>query len=212
MKAAIFDMDGTLVDSMPYWRGHMQNYLGEYDLKATQDDIERLINQAGSFRFIFDRIKALEPELTWEAMVENYHSRMKKEYATAINLKPFVLDYLKQLQAQNIPMCIATATPRELFFPMVERLGLNHYFSFYITVPEIGKRKSEPDIYLYCAQKFGYAPHECMVFEDTVQAITTAFSAGFKTMGIYDEASAWAEEKIRQNATRYIHSYKELLV
>lgn len=212
MKAAIFDMDGTLVDSMPYWRGHMQSYLGEYDLEATQDDIERLINQAGSFRFIFDRIKVLDPSLTWEGMVENYHSRMRKEYETAIGLKPYVLDYLKQLKAQNIPMCIATATPRELFLPMVARLGLDAYFEFYITVPEIGKRKSEPDIYLYCAEKFGYLPKECTVFEDTIQAITTAFNAGFKTMGIYDEASAWAEEKIRQNATKYIHSYKELLV
>lgn len=212
MKAAIFDMDGTLVDSMPYWRGHMQAYLGEYDLKASQDDIERLINQAGSFRFIFDRIKEFEPELTWEAMVDNYHSRMKKEYETAIGLKPFAIDYLEKLKAENIPMCIATATPRELFLPMVARLNLDKYFSFYITVPEIGKRKSEPDIYNYCARKFGFLPEECTVFEDTVQAITTAFNAGFKTMGIYDEASAWAEAKIRQNATRYIYSYEELLV
>ena len=211
MKAAIFDMDGTLVDSMPYWRNHMFNYLGEYNLTARQDDIEKLINQAGSFRFIFDRIHAIDPSITWENMVENYHARMKQEYETTIELKPFTLDYLDKLQRENIPMCIATATPRELFWPMIERLKLEKYFSFFITVPEIGKRKSQPDIYLYCAEKFNLTPKDCMVFEDTIQAITTAYTAGFQTTGVSDDASSWARDKIRAMSSRFIFSYSELL-
>lgn len=211
MKAAIFDMDGTIVDSMPYWRNHMFNYLGEYNLHANQDDIERLINQAGSFRFIYDRIKEIDESLTWEGMIENYHGRMKKEYESTILLKPYALDYLEKLKEENIPRCIATATPRALFLPMIERLQLDKYFDFFITVPEIGKRKSEPDIYLYCADKFGFAPNDCVVFEDTIQAISTAYDAGFKTVGVFDQASAWAEDKIRQKSTRFIKSYSELL-
>lgn len=211
MKAAIFDMDGTLVDSMPYWRKHMQDYLEEYNLKATQDDVERLINQAGSFRFIYDRIKAIDPDLTWEDMVKNYHKRMEKEYQETIILKPFAIDYLKKLRKRNIPTCIATATPRELFLPLIERLALEQYFDFFITVPEIGKRKSEPDIYLYCAKQFELNVDECVVFEDTIQAITTAYQAGFATIGVADEASKWAEPLIRQKSTRFITSYKELL-
>ena len=135
MKAAIFDMDGTLIDSMPYWRKHMREYLGEYNLEATQDDIERLINQAGSFKFIFERIKVLDPKLTWEDMVKNYHGRMQKEYQENIILKPFALDYLQKLRSEKIPTCIATATPRELFSPLIERLDLEKYFDFFITVP-----------------------------------------------------------------------------
>lgn len=211
MKAAIFDMDGTLIDSMPYWRKHMREYLGEYNLEATQDDIERLINQAGSFKFIFDRIKVLDSKLTWEDMVKNYHGRMQKEYQENIILKPFALDYLQKLRSEKIPTCIATATPRELFSPLIERLDLEKYFDFFITVPEIGKRKSEPDIYLYCAKQFDLKVDDCVVFEDTIQAITTAYNAGFSTIGVADEASSWAEPLIRQKSSRFITSYEELL-
>lgn len=210
MKAAIFDLDGTLVDSMPYWRGHLAAYLTDLGI-AVPDDLEEQVNKGGSFQLLFAEIFEKDPSITMEQIIAHYHTLMAPEYEHAILLKPYVRDYLNHLQKKAVPMCIATATPRELFIPLFERLDLSSYFDFYITVPEIGVNKNNPDIYEYCARRWQLANADCTVFEDTVQAVYTAKNAGFYTIAVADETSAWAEDRIRQGADRFIESYQELL-
>lgn len=210
IKAAIFDMDGTLVDSMPYWRGHMLNYLKEKKADIPPN-LEELVNTAGSFSVILKLVQKVDPSITREKMIEDYHALMAKDYKSTIVLKPYVREYLEKLEQEAMPMAIATATPRELFIPMLQRLELESYFDFYITVPEIGIRKSEPAIYDYCALQFDLPRADCAVFEDTIQAITTASTAGFYTVGVADEVSQWVAEDIKSTADQYIESFQELL-
>lgn len=210
MRAAIFDMDGTLVDSMPYWRGHLAGYLTDLGL-AIPDDLEVKVNQGGSFKLLFAEISRRDPSITMDDIIAAYHDRMRPEYRYHIKAKDNVRPYLDQLKKEGIPMCIATATPRELFMPMLERIDFTSYFDFYITVPEIGIGKSEPDIYQYCANQYGLDVADCTVFEDTIQAITTAKNAGFYTIGVADQTSAWAEDRICAVCDRFIDSFEELL-
>lgn len=210
LKAAIFDLDGTLVDSMPYWRKHLAAYLEELGIPVPED-LEERVNKGSSFRLLFAEIREQDPSITMEAIIDEYHRRMAPEYLDKIILKDHVRRYLDHLREREMPMCIATATPRELFMPMIERLDLGGYFDFYITVPEIGIGKAEPDIYEYCARRFALANSDCAVFEDTVQAVRTAKGAGFYTIAIADETSAWAEMPIREAADLFIESYLELL-
>ena len=210
MQAAIFDLDGTLVDSMPYWRGHMKTYLKNKGAVAP-DNLEELVNTAGSFSIILELVQQIDPSITRDAMIHDYHTLMAQSYLVDIEAKPFVYEYLDFLYKKKIPMAIATATPRELFMPMLERLGFVQFFEFFITVPEIGARKSEPDIYDYCANRFDLPRSSCVVFEDTIQAITTAKKAGYYTVGVADRVSAWTEDAIRSVSDKFIDSYSILL-
>lgn len=210
MRAAIFDLDGTLVDSMPYWRGHLGAYLEDLNLPIP-DDLEVKVNQSGSFKLLFAEISRRDPSITMDDIIKTYHDRMRPEYRHHIQAKESVRAYLEHLKKEGIPMCIATATPRDLFLPMIERIDFESFFDFYITVPEIGIGKNKPDIYNYCANRYGYDVADCTVFEDTIQAITTAKTAGFYTVGVADSVSAWAEDRIRAVCDRFINSFEELL-
>ena len=96
MRAAIFDLDGTLVDSMPYWRGHLAGYLADLDIDLP-DDLEVKVNETGSFQLLFNEIKEKHPHITMEDIIRNYHERMRPEYQNAILPKEGAEDYLKLL-------------------------------------------------------------------------------------------------------------------
>lgn len=210
MRAAIFDLDGTLVDSMPYWRNHLAELLAEYGLPVP-NDMEIRVNQNGSFNLLFEEIQNKNPNILFEDIVLAYHEKMRPEYEHYIQAKAFALEYLSKLKSEKMPMCLATATPKNLFMPMFKRLNMAHYFDFCITVPEIGIGKSKPDIYLYCAKQYHLTPQDCVVFEDTIQAITTVKNAGFQTFAVADQISSWAEPEIRLLSDKFITNYEDLL-
>lgn len=210
-KYAIFDMDGTLVNSMYYWK----NLVGEFlSSKGITEDLSQIMSKVKTMTIAQSTLyfSQLYPSLgSPQDMAGEALGLMDGHYRNDIELKPGIKEYLEKLKSEGVKMCIATITDRCLTTICLQRLGIFDYFDFIITSTEVKTGKNTPDMYLLCAEKLGSQPNDTAVFEDTLNALTTAKEAGFYTIGIYDESEAANTEKIKQLADEYIDCWKEMI-
>lgn len=194
-KFAIFDMDGTLVDSMGYWvslsREFLENQGVQGDLEPILRRIKPMTMQESATLFI----QELGVQGTPESIREDMAKIMEQHYREDVELKPGVLAYLDALQAQGVRMGVASATPAHMIRICLERLGIADRFAFLLSCDEIGEGKRSPTVFLEAAKRLGAKPEETVVYEDAIYAVETAHKAGFYTVGIQDENSLdqWAE-------------------
>ncbi len=206
----IFDLDGTLLDSLWVWR--------EVDIISLKrrghdvpDDYAQAIAHlsfADAAKYTIERFQLSEAP---EALMEEWYAMAMQEYHTRVMAKPYVREFLEQVRAQGIPMAAATASEHSLICPALERIGILDFFQNVTTIQEVTRDKSFPDIYLLAAERLGVAPENCVVCEDILAGIQSAKSAGFYTIGVEEPFSLPNREKIRQHADRYIESFAELL-
>ena len=184
IKGAIFDMDGTLLDSMPVWKRLTQNYLKQFDLHITDQDFAAC--EGFSQPQVADYFLARHPELplTREQMLDGMDELITSRYETIAKPKPGVIEFLERMRRKGVKMAIATLTARRHAEKALLDRGMMQYFSFMLTIEDVGVPKYEPDIYLEAARRLGLAPAECMVFEDAPYAGVTAHRAGFQLCGM----------------------------
>lgn len=195
-KACIFDMDGTLVDSMGYWRTMQREYLSAWDaegekLAAVMEEARLLPLHLSTALFI----RTFHIPQTPEEMTAEMTKRMEVFYREKAELKPGAEEYLRTLKARDAKLCIASATAKALVECCMARLGVLDCFDFIISCTDVGAGKDKPDIFLEAARRLGCAPEETVVFEDSLQAVETAKRAGFGAVGVYDasNASVWEQ-------------------
>lgn len=210
MKAAIFDLDGTLLDSMPVWQNVGSDYLLAQGITPPNGLQEKL--KTMSFRISAEYfVNEFSLKTTVEDLMGYWMDTVAHHYHSSIELKPFVVEYLKQLRSLGIRMCVATATDRRLAEAALARLGILDNFEFVITVDEVGKGKEFPDIFMEAARRLHCLPHECVVFEDSLHALLTLRETEFTSCGVHD-ASAEAElDKVQELSDRFIRSFAELI-
>ncbi len=190
-KYCIFDMDGTLVDSMGYWQRMERDYLAMRGARPGPK-LEAMIERLKPMTLI-DAARAFIDELgfsgTPESIVAEMSEVMVENYRLRVPLKDGVADYLSALRATGARLCTASATGADLVKLCLSRLGIAEHFDFMISCVDVGASKDRPDVYLAAARRFGAAPAEIAVFEDSLQALTTAKNAGFYAVAVADPAS-----------------------
>lgn len=209
-KGAIFDADGTLLDSMPIWEDAAARFLAGLGIEAEPDLGDTM------FRLSLDEGAAYLKKtylagdhgrsMTEEEIKEGVLGVIRDFYVHQVQPKAGARRFLEELAARKVPMYIATSSNREHIRAALERLGLLHFFDGMITCEEAGASKRQPRIFLLAAERMGLSPEDIFVFEDVIHAIRSAGSAGFVTVGVYDAASAADNEAMRAECAIYLHT------
>lgn len=211
IKAVLFDLDGTLVDSMWIWEDIDKLYMKKFNINYSFNELHENINgmsfteTAEFFKETFnipDTVDAIKDE--WNRMAYDY-------YLNRVPVKNNVIKFLDALKKRNIPMGIGTSNSRELATLVLDSHNITGYFNTIRTSCEVNKGKPNPDIYLKVAEDLGVDPKECLVFEDIPEGVLAAKRAGMKACGIFDEGSKENKDKIIQLADYYIYDYSEVL-
>lgn len=200
-KYAIFDMDGTLVDSMGYWLNVVSEYVEEKkhninveNEKIFKDDVVTMtdVELAKYLKNVFGY------NISEKELVEGFESIMERHYKFDIKLKNNVLSYLEKLKLSNVKMCVASSSPEYLIEMCLTNLNIRKYFDFILSCQTIGIGKNEPLIYNTAKNIFKVNEKDIAVYEDSIVALNTAKNAGFYTVGVYDKysKSKWEEIKI----------------
>ena len=210
IKAAIFDLDGTLIDSMWVWQQIDIDYLskrGHAVPNNLNDEITHLsfTQTAEYFKNRFSIEDSVEEIMnTWNTMAFNH-------YENNVKLKIGALEYLHKLKRSGIKIGLATSNSMPLLTATLKNNNAFDLFDAITVTDEVKKSKSNPDIYLLAAKKLGVDPKDCMVFEDIIAAVEGAKLAGMKVTGVYDEHSKHQIDVLKKECDNYIYSYEELL-
>ncbi|MDD3632818.1 MAG: HAD family phosphatase [Candidatus Syntrophosphaera sp.] len=209
-QAIIFDMDGTLIDSMHIWREVDRKFLHKRGLSVPQDLFHHL-PQGNSFiqtaQYFKDRFGL--PEST-EVIMQEWNDMVSWHYENEVTLKPGAKEVLDKLYQRKVPLGLGTSNSYALAQKVLSSNRIWDYFSAVVTGDMQIQGKPYPDIYLECARLLNVSPVSCLVIEDTLSGIQAAKAANMKVIAIYDEDSLEFHPQIQALADIFVYNYKEL--
>ncbi len=210
IRGVIFDLDGTLIDSMMIWSRIDRQFLSENGIDDPPADISDKVKKMTveeSAQYFIDQFGL---SCTKEYIIERIEELVRIEYEEKIPLKPYAAEILDFLDEQGITYGVATATYRTLAEKVLKRCGIYHRMKFVLTDQEFPLGKRFPDIFLNAAERLDASPEEILVAEDSLHCIKTSAGAGFVTVGVYDELSSCDKDEIIKTADHYIYSLEEM--
>ncbi len=210
-KGAIFDMDGTLLDSMPVWKRLTAGYLEQFGVHITDQEYAATegMSQPEVAQFFIERYPSLP--LNVQGLLDGMDELITARYAAIARPRAGVTAYLDGLRARGVKMAVATLTARRHAEKALRDRGMLDYFDFMLTIEDVGVSKWEPDIYLQSAARMGLTPAQCVVFEDAPYACTTAKRAGFYVCGVLEPDYAAGEGELRASSDLVIErSFDEI--
>lgn len=208
IKGAIFDFDGTLLDSMWLWTSIGAEYLKSMGI-LPESDVDREILRM-SLKDAAEYIRAVyNLDQTPDEIRAGVNKLVEKSYFESLELKPGVMEMIKRLQADGVRMCVATASDRYMVEAAIQRTGLAPFLHGILTCTELSTTKSTPVIYEAAAKLLGTGKTDTLVFEDAAHAVKTAKDAGFTVIGIYDPTEEDNIDFIKATADFYLRSPAE---
>lgn len=209
MTGAIFDLDGTLLDSMHIWSEIGLKFLKNEGVTpppgASEEFVKLSLVQAAEFY-----IKNYAPEKTVLDIVKSINALVEDFYFNEVLLKTGVREFLEFLKKRNVKMCVATATDKYMVEKALERNGIRDYFSEIFTCTNVGAGKDSPVIYDKALEHLGTEKDTTFIFEDALYAIETANKADYKIVGIKDVSEPADPAKVKELCTIYINEYQEI--
>lgn len=211
IEAVIFDLDGTLVDSMWVWGA-----IDEEDFKRHGHPVPEGLQASisgMSFTETAEYIKRTYPFFTEtvEELKSNWSRMAEEAYKTRVMLKPGAYKFLEYIKQQGIRTGVASSNFIGLVETVLDARGVREMFDSVHTSCEVAHGKPEPDIYLLVADELGVKPEHCLVFEDILEGIQAGRRAGMRTCAIADTASAAIWEEKCKLADYGILDYTELI-
>lgn len=207
IKGAIFDMDGTLLDSMYYWNNLAEIFVKSLGVEV-KEPMPKYIEGKTYRETIVENVRKYFPDMSYEDIIEGCFEHIKVLYRTEIQPKKGAVEFLQKLQSMGVRICMATATDKEFLIPALERLDMMKYFERITTCSEVGIGKSDPLIFRDCLEFLGTEKEYTYIFEDALYAIKTAKADNFKVCGIYDENEK-EQDEIKALSDIYVTDYEE---
>lgn len=208
MKACIFDLDGTLLDSTGLWSRIDRDFLTKRGIEVPADYAEAV----GSLSFpeaAAYTIRRFRLPDSPESLMREWNDMAVYAYGHTVSLKPRAKDYLYRLKECGVKLGIATSLPEELYRPVLKRHGLEPIFAAICSTDEVSCSKARPDVFLLAAERLGVSPKDCVLFEDILVAVESGKAAGMTVYGVYDEASKGSWNAIKQVADGLVYDYKD---
>lgn len=203
ITGAIFDADGTLLDSMQVWNEAGERYLRRFGMEAEPNlgGILSPMSMAQGAEYLKERYLK---QLNQDQIIDGINSTIQEFYDHEVLLKYGVKQFLKAMKQCGIRMTVATSSDRCLIEKALERLEIVNLFDCIFTCTEVGAGKSKPDIYLAAMRYMNTERSDTWVFEDAFHAIQTAKQAGFRVVGVYDAASIDVVTQIKEISDLYL--------
>lgn len=209
-EAVIFDLDGTLIDSMWVWAEIDKEFLGKRNIQVPIDMNKAIegMSFTETAQYFKERFKL---EMSIEEIKVEWNQMAWEFYTEKVVLKEGVRVFLEALKKQNIKMGIATSNSIQLVEAVLKALDITEYFQQIRTSCEVGRGKPFPDIYLKVADDLGVEPSKCLVFEDIPNGVRAGKNAGMTTWGIRDRQHEVLWNEVKEVADSYIENYFEVM-
>lgn len=211
IKGAIFDLDGTLLDSMGMWAHTASKYIIGRGVKLDDPDgLDAIAVTMGTAEYATLLKSRFFPDESIEEIVAGLNESVKHTFLNELSLKDGAADFVKALKANGAKLCIATASPRALVTEVLKKHGIWQYFDGLITSYEVGSsKKDSAEIFEQALKLTGADKDSALIFEDAIYAIKPALKAGFKVAGIYDTHAADTKSEMKENCLYYFYSWQE---
>lgn len=211
IEAIIFDLDGSLVDSMWIWPEVDEEYFVKYGLTKPEGFYEKM--EGKSYTEVAQLYLDTFPQLpcTIDEIKQEWNDMTYEKYCTEVPLKPGAREMIETLYAQGVRFGIASSNSIDLVKAVIRALGVEQYFDSIHTSCEVRTGKPAPDVYLLAARDLQIAPEHCLVFEDVPMGILAGKKAGMRVCAVDDRFSKNLEEKKRSLADYYIKDYYDII-
>ena len=213
MKAYIFDLDGTLLDSMEVWDNLNYDFLHNRGIEMPEDFRAKVLSLSlpESAAYTIERFGLPE---SVEELVREWYEMVLYAYTHTVRMKPYAKEYLLALKERGAKMAVATSLPAGLYEPALRAHGIYDLFDALCDAEQAGYGKTRPDMFMLAAKKLGVQPSDCVVFEDIYAAVLSAKSIGMTVYAVRDASSDDDREGINETADFLIDDfyglYKEL--
>ena len=209
-KAVLFDLDGTLVDSMWVWAQIDIDYLGARGL-AVPEDLQKEVEGMGFTEVAVYFKERFQIPDSIETIKQTWQDMAMEQYSSKIPLKPGVEHFLPYLKERGIKMAVASSNDLKLIEACLKGHKIEQYFDAVITACEVKKGKPAPDVYLEAAARLAVNPADCLVFEDIVAGIMAGKSAGMQVCAVEDVYSIPQKKEKKTYADYYITGYDQVI-
>lgn len=208
IRGAIFDFDGTLMDSMPAWETSGDIFLLSVG-KEPEPDLQKVLKPMSPLQSAEYLQQTYGLSLSLEAIMAGVNRTVEDAYFHTVQPKEGVIPFLEQLKARGVRMCIATATDRYLVEAAVRRCGMDRFFSAIFTCSDVGHGKDEPVIFRRAMAHLQTSREDTFVFEDALHALRTAHEDGFRTVAVYDPSEE-RQKALRETADLFLENYHNM--
>lgn len=211
IKCAIFDLDGTLINSTGVWHKIDEEFLSRRGISVPADFTDEIKKHNFDTGAVYTK-KRFGLYESIDEIKKEWFDLAIHEYTCNIELKKGAAEFLKLLKKNNIKLALATASDHKLYEKCLKRNGVYDCFDIFTHTTEVKRGKGYPDIYDMAAMKCGCMPQDCVVFEDILDGVKGAKNGGYYTIAVYDKASEKNESEIRRISDMYIYNYQDVIV